>query len=180
GGGGLSAEEVKLYQDSLTTSPRGEEAPTVAFVSKFQAADLNLGCLIGDKVDAFRELNGFVAMTRVFSGEVQLGQQLYVLRDATGEGQKQAEEDESDVAEGVTVTVSGIYAVLASSLVPTKQAKAGCIVGLVLQGSDEVVDPSSPDAFEAANRSACSGVTLSSCRDMPPFVSPFEGQQSIV
>ncbi|KAF4682991.1 Elongation factor-like GTPase 1 [Perkinsus olseni] len=180
GGGGLSAEEVKLYQDSLTTSPRGEEAPTVAFVSKFQAADLNLGCLIGDKVDAFRELNGFVAMTRVFSGEVQLGQQLYVLRDATGEGQKQAEEDESDVAEGVTVTVNGIYAVLASSLVPTKQAKAGCIVGLVLQGSDEVVDPSSPDAFEAANRSACSGVTLSSSRDMPPFVSPFEGQQSIV
>ncbi|KAF4659583.1 Elongation factor-like GTPase 1 [Perkinsus olseni] len=180
GGGGLSAEEVKLYQDSLTTSPRGEEASTVAFVSKFQAADLNLGCLIGDKVDAFRELNGFVAMTRVFSGEVQLGQQLYVLRDATGEGQKQAEEDESDVAEGVTVTVNGIYAVLASSLVPTKLAKAGCIVGLVLQGSDEVVDPSSPDAFEAANRSACSGVTLSSSGDMPPFVSPFEGQQSIV
>lgn len=48
--GGLSLDEVKLYEDSLTSNPRGDDAPTVAFVSKFQAADLRLGCLIGDKV----------------------------------------------------------------------------------------------------------------------------------
>lgn len=35
------------------------------------------------------------------------------------------------------MTVTSIYAVLASSLVPAEQAKAGCIVGLVLHGSDE-------------------------------------------
>lgn len=34
-------------------------------------------------------------MTRIFSGEVRVGQKLYVLRDATGEGQKQVEKDES-------------------------------------------------------------------------------------
>ncbi|KAF4653220.1 Elongation factor-like GTPase 1 [Perkinsus chesapeaki] len=179
---GLSADEVELYKDSLTAHPRREDAPTVAFVSKFQAADLRLGCLIGDKVDAYRELNGFVAMTRVFSGVIKQGQQLYVLRDATGEGEKQDNTDEvvDGDQEGSMVTVSGIYVVLASSLVPAKEAKAGCVVGLVLNGTDEVVDSSAPDAFEAASRSACSGVTLSSVKDMPPFVSPFEGQQSIV
>jgi small GTP-binding protein len=87
---------------------------TVVFVVKHHPADLQIGCLLGDRVDEIRKLNGFVGVSRIFSGLVHTGQVLHV-----------AGSDE-------TVTIRRIYMLMGSSLVVVDQAVAGCVVAILL------------------------------------------------
>ena len=91
---------------------------TTVFVAKDHPADLDIQCLLGDRVDNVRKLNGFVGIARVCSGAVFPGQQLFVAGTST------------------VATVDRVYLLMGSSLVSVSRAVAGCVCGLVLSGRD--------------------------------------------
>jgi translation elongation factor EF-G len=85
------------------------------FIVKHHPADLAIGCLLGDRVDEIRKLNGFVGISRVFAGQVFRGQSLLV---ASSESEKEQ------------VTVRKIFMLMGTSLVPVEKAVAGSVVAL--------------------------------------------------
>ena len=103
---------AKLFFDDEESQERFSSTDaTVAFIVKHHPADLNIGCLLGDRVDDIRKLNGFVGVSRVFSGKLCVGQSMYV----------------SD-QESTKVSVRRMYMLMGSSLVPVSQAVAGTVV----------------------------------------------------
>jgi elongation factor 2 len=83
---------------------------TLLFVVKHHPADLAIGCLLGDRVDDIRKLNGFVGISRVFSGKIFVGQQLFVVGDS--------------------VSIRKLYMLMGSSLVPISSAVSGSVVAI--------------------------------------------------
>ena len=103
----LSGREKLFFKHHNESGLKG----SVGFVVKHQPADLVIGCLLGDRVDDIRKLNGFVSITRIFNGEISVGQTLFSNPDET-------------------ICVSKMFMLMGSSLVPIDKAMAGCVVAL--------------------------------------------------
>jgi translation elongation factor EF-G len=138
-------------------SEQVQTSKTVCFIVKHHPSDLNIGCLLGDRVDEIRKLNGFVAITRIFEGLLEIGSQLYVLTE-TGE--------ESNVSVPPIVIVKRMYMLMGSSLIPVTRAIAGTVVGIELEFSNS-------DDFSG-------GVTLASDPSTRPLISPYQSASAIV
>ena len=85
---------------------------TLGFVVKHHPADLKIGCLLGDRVDEIRKLNGFVGICRLFSGKINIGQKLYVSNQSE------------------PVFVRSLFMLMGSSLIPISQAVSGAVVAV--------------------------------------------------
>lgn len=126
-------DRAKLLLEDASEAPAftsGDQ--TTVFIVKHHPADLVIGCLLGDRVDEIRKLNGFVGISRVFSGQVEQGQTLYVAH--TGEAAK----------------VKNINLLMGTSMVPVERAVTGCVVALEfgdeLTASGGVTLSSKPDS----------------------------------
>ena len=139
-------ERAKIFTGEDSSRIEG----TTVFLVKHHPADLSLGCLLGDRVDGIRTLNGFVSISRVFSGTVCVGMKLSVVSDC----------------EIKFLTVKRIYMLMGSSLMPIPQAGPGCVVGL--EFAEDIED------LPAA------GATLSTNPESPSFISPYEMAHAIV
>ena len=83
---------------------------TVVYVVKHHPADLSIQCLLGDRVDAVRKLSGFVCISRIFFGELKLGQKLF-------------SNESSQIVEK-------IFLLMGSSLVPVNSVVAGTVCAI--------------------------------------------------
>ena len=129
-----------------------DKESVVAFVVKHHPADLNIGCLLGDRVDHIRKLTGFVGISRVFQGRIFSGCSVLFDVDANNLSCKKA------------VAIKQIFMLMGTSLVPVSSAVAGCVVAI--EFGSELTD--------------AGGVTLSSSISFPPFISPYRSAQAIV
>lgn len=112
-------ERSKLFFDEYVDMKQSEG--TIVFIVKHHPADLQIGCLLGDRVDDIRKLNAFVGISRVFAGTVVIGQELMV---AQHPDQK--------------VRVKNIFVLMGTSLVPVAKAVAGTVVAV--QFDSELTD----------------------------------------
>ena len=145
-------ERAKIFTDDEAVNWVDEKISTTVFLVKHHPADLAIGCLLGDRVDGIRTLNGFVGISRVFSGTVSVGAKFFTLSP--------------DTPENHVLHVKRIYMLMGSSLIPINQAGPGCVVGLEFAEDPEHL----PTA----------GSTLSTNPDSPSFVSPYEMAHAIV
>ncbi len=146
------SERAKIFTSDDMVFESQDESTTTVFLVKHHPADLVVGCLLGDRVDNVRSLNGFVSISRVFSGSVQVGTKFFVVS--------------ADDPSKSVLTVKRIYMLMGSSLMPITRAGPGSVVGLEFsQDMDE---------------QPAAGATLSTNVDSPSFVSPYEMAHAIV
>ena len=146
-------ERARIFTDDEDVNWVDEgKIGTTVFLVKHHPADLSIGCLLGDRVDGIRTLNGFVGISRVFSGTVNVGTKFFAVS--------------CDSPETNAIHVKRIYMLMGSSLIPISQAGPGCVVGLEFAEDHDHL----PEA----------GSTLSTNLNSPSFVSPYEMAHAIV
>ncbi|KAL7065897.1 elongation factor Tu GTP binding domain-containing protein [Cryptosporidium serpentis] len=103
--------------------------PVVVYISKFAAADISANRLTGDKLRGTEKLNGFVGISRIFAGTLNIGDKLYICRNIKVELNNKS----STYQGNLQVTVTNIYTLLGNDLIPIETVKAGNIFGLCLE-----------------------------------------------
>lgn len=133
----------------------------IVFISKFSACDLTNNRLTKDRLKGNEELNGFVGISRVFNGNIKVGDSLYVSNHLNNNSNSK-------------VQIISLFYLLGSDLIPVNQVKNGHIFALCLKEIQDEVNIQNNDGIIGRISSLDRTLTLSNYPNFPAFNSLYK------
>lgn len=136
----------------------------IVFISKFSACDLVRNRLTKDRLKGNEELNGFVGISRVFHGQVRVGDTLYISPGHHGR-------TGSD-----RVEVVSLFHLIGSDLIPVEQIGNGRIFAICIKEVDSESGLQDADRILGRVSLLDRTLTLSSYPNFPAFNSLYKSE----